>query len=265
MIKPFVVNISDSLKYQQIHLALLKRLEYEIFPKAITLACGESSQNSSVVAEGVIDTLDGTEVLIFRLSGNEELGKEEKLIPLRNNSIEELVDIMALKIRYFLDQNISGKLRISSRPLNCDVLLNGIKIGVTPAELVLEKGQYNIGISREHLYPWYDSVLIEPGREKHLNPSLEFEGHTTRPFVYSSAVLTLATIVTWVIESRAHDSYKNLPDGLPQSDYNRKWNRYRNANYIRIGLLNASIIGWTIGGFQWTRNRSLERKIFGQN
>jgi len=265
LIKPFTVNSNDSLKYEQLHLALIKRLEYEILPRDVKPVSDETYKNYSVIVEGVIDTLDGVLVLLFRLSGNEEQGKEEKLIPLRNHSIEDLLDIMALKIRYFLEQNISGRLRISSRPLNCDVFLNGVKIGVTPAELVLEKGQYKIGINRENLYPWSDSVVIEAGREKILNPSLEFQGYKIKPFIYTSAILSVATIVSWVIEFKLHESYKDLYVGLPQTDYDWHWNRYRNANYIRIGLFNATIAGWTICGFQWTRNRTLKRKIFGQN
>ena len=101
---------------------------------------------------------NGMPVVLFRLINQNDDGEETKLIPLSNRPIDEVLDLMTLKIRQFLEQNISGKVRISSVPLDCDILLNGIKIGTTPAELILEKGIYNIRLQREYLFPYQDSV-----------------------------------------------------------------------------------------------------------
>ena len=92
---------------------------------------------------------------------------------------------------------------------------------------------------------------------------MRFEGYNIKPWTLSSSILTLCTIVSFFIEKNLHDNYKQLEKGVTQEVYDNNYNIYRASNYIKIGLLNTAILGWTITGFQFTRNKSLKKRIYG--
>jgi hypothetical protein len=265
-INPFSINVSDSTAYTDLHKALFKRLQYELLPYGIKPALMDELKGQECVAivGGRIEEISGTPVINFHLSSTMDSEDEIKRIPLTNHSIDEVLDLLALKTRYFLEQNVSGKVRISSVPLECDILLNGIKIGRTPAELVLEKGVYNVRLEREHLYTFTDTLIVAAGKETSLQAEMSYKGYRVRPWVIGSSLLTLCTAASWIIEHNLHLDYKRLPRGTPQDKFNSSYNRYRNANYLRISLLNSAILGWTVSGFQITRNKALKKRIFGR-
>ncbi len=171
---------------------------------------------------------------------------------------------MVLKVRSFLEQNLSGKLRISSSPLDCDILLNGVKIGKTPAELVLEQGNYFIQLQREHLLPFKDSVTIQPGHETSLSAAMRFEGRRIRPWTVTAAILTGCMIAAQVLEIKFKDGYHDLREA-PDDRWDRAFQRYQAANAAKISFLIPSATAWIIAGYHFQENRSLKRRIFGSN
>jgi hypothetical protein len=264
-INPFIITIADSSPYKNFHTKLHRRLQYELLPHGIKPVIIDSikPEECVTVANGTIElTEENQPILRFELSGLMTSGEETKTIPLQNRTIDEVLDLLALKIRNFLEQNISGKLRISSTPLNCNIQLNGLSIGTTPAELTLERGLYTVKIQRDHLLAYTDTIEILSGKETSLQAAMKFEGSNVKPWVIGATAVTVCTIVSWIIESSLHNTYKNLEKGLPQSVYDNHYKPYQTTNYVRISLLNASILGWTISGFQIARNKTLEKTIF---
>jgi hypothetical protein len=258
--------MEDSVLYRDLHLHLYKRLSFEPLPCGVKPAIVENGTESNciVMASGSIDTENQVSTLHFVLTSSLHEGEEIKNVPLKGLEIEQIVDIMVLKIRYYLEQNISGILRISSTPLGCTVLLNGISVGTTPAELTLEKGSYILKLQHDYLHTFIDTVEINSGNHVSIQPIMRFEGHRLKPWIICATVLTFGTTISWIVENSLHRSYTSLEEGLDQSVYDKAFNRYKPVNYMRIGLLNASALCWTVNGFLIVRNISLKKKIFGK-
>lgn len=263
-IKEFIANEQGAAGIDNLQLALLKRLSYELLPRGITPVIIDSTPTNCVaVAYGFFELQKEEPVLRFILTGLNGTGDEVKIIPLRDRSSQELLDILSLKIRHFLEQNISGKLRISSTPLGCNILLNGIKIGATPAELILEQGAYGIRIEGDYLYPYFDSITVQPGGESVIAASMRFQGYRTAPWLASAALFSLCSFTGLAIETYYHKQYNSIRKNASQNEYNHYYDRYRIANYGKIGFLNAAALSWTIYGYQFARNRTIEKKLFG--
>lgn len=263
-IKRFAITSSVSEYYNSLDILLFQRLNFELLPRGIKPVLIADSLNMNCIAtvQGTLEIIADEPMLIFSISGISGSEEETKKIAIKEQSPDAIVDIMAIKVRHFLEQNISGKLRISSVPLDCDLLLNGIKIGKTPAELVLEQGMYTIEIQREYLLPYRDTVSILPGQETSLAKTLQFKGHALKPWVIGGLLFTGSFIVSQIVEShfRAEYSVKNAAMG---TDYfNTKWKQYRTANTIKIAFLIPMATTWTITGYQILENRSLKKHIF---
>ncbi len=265
-IRSFKIEMDDSAFYRDLHLQLYKRLSFEPLPYEIKPAILENDLESNfiAIAGGSINMENQTPTLHFVLTGSSHGGEEIKNIPIKGLEIEQIIDIMVLKIRYFLEQNISGILRISSTPLGCTVLLNGITVGTTPAELTLEKGSYILKLQHDYLHPFIDTLEIASGNQISVQPLMRFEGHKLKPWLFSAIILSLSTTICWITENSLHRSYSSLEQGLDQSVYDRAFGKYKPVNYLRIGLLNASALCWTVNGFLIVRNASLKTKIFGK-
>lgn len=267
-IRQFNLNFDtdSSSTFHNLDQSLYKRLILEPLPYGIKPVLLENDlQNGCVaVVSGSIEIINKVPTLHFVLSGSTPDGEEIKNIPIKELEIEQILDLMVLKIHYFLEQNISGILRISSTPLGCTVLLNGITVGITPAELTLEKGTYVLKLQHDYLHTFIDTVKINSGNQISVQPLMGFEGHRLKPWILSAALLTTSTTICWIIEKSLHKSYSNLDEGLDQSVYDKAFNKYRPVNYFRIGLLNASALCWTVNGFLIVRNISLKKKIFGK-
>ncbi|NLE01099.1 MAG: PEGA domain-containing protein [Fibrobacter sp.] len=265
-IKPFSIDIADSLPYTSLHTRLYKRLQYEILPRGIkpTLASDTTQENVVAKTYGSIEMQGGIRVVRFCIKLLDSHGEEIKIIPIIDQPEDDILDLMSLKIRNFLDQNLSGKLRISTIPIDCELLLNGVKVGATPAELLLEKGLYNVKLTHDHLFPYTDTVQIHPGKETELQITMKFEGNRVKPLLISSSVISILTIISMVIDINLHNKYESLPKGLAPEVYSAHFYPWRTSRYILIGSINLSAIGWGATFIQIFRNRSLENKIFGK-
>jgi len=262
-INRFSIDTSISDSYTSLDVLLFQRLNFELLPHGIKplLIRDTLAQECTAYVNGTITALDNEHILTFTIAGVSGHEEETKKIILNKQPPDAIVDIMSIKVHHFLEQNISGKLRISSSPLDCDLLLNGIKIGKTPAELVLEQGSYHIEIQREYLFPFSDSVTIDPGHETSLAATLEFKGHSIKPWFTSAVLFTGCTILAQLLEMQLHKEYSDLK--IESRDlFTKKFNEYKIANSIKIGLFIPMATTWTITGYQLLENRSLKRRIF---
>jgi hypothetical protein len=263
---PFKIQTAPDNTYAKIHYELFTQLNFELLPQGIKPLLLESDsvpQECVAIITGAIDTAaENTVCRILIKTTGQESNEETKTINLRGMDMNQLVNILALKVRHFLESNVSGRVRISSMPLDCIVFLDGIKIGRTPAELTLEQGCYNVRLEGDNLYPWKDSICVTPGKEVAIQGDMKFHGFNTRPWFYSSVAATLLTAGAWFAEEQFHSDYLDLARGTPQSTFNKYYDRYRTVNYVRIVLLNSAIMGWIITSYEHKRNRSLQKKIF---
>ncbi len=251
--------------YQSIDVLLFQRLNFELLPHGVipVLIKDTIPEECIALVGGSVEMIDSIPYIRFKVtgSGSNEKEEETKLISLHNQPIDAIVDILTLKIRHFLEQNVTGKLRISSKPLDCDVLLNGLKIGKTPLELVLEQGKYAVQLSRSFFSPFKDTVVLIPGRETILNASMRFEGHNLRPWIISGTLFTGCTILAQIVESQFRKDYMAQTTG---NNFSLYFEKYRTANYIKVGLLIPATTSWLISGYLYFQNRNLKKEIFSQ-
>lgn len=244
---------------------LQKRLQFEHLMGGVTPVIINNSQCDSCIAVvcGDVRMVDSTRLFHLRLSDNSGTNIDEKDFPLSLYSIDDIVDLGILKINNFLERKFFVKVRISSMPLDCDLYLNGVKVGVTPAELSLENGRYRVSLEHEYCGVYRDSLILSPGKDIDLNAILKFKGYPAKPFLTGSIVLSLVTGCVWLTEYSLHKKYSALPPG--SSLFNNYFKRYQTANYIRIGLLNTGVLSWSFTGFFSIKNHSLKRKLFSSN
>lgn len=244
---------------------LQKRLQFEHLAGGVTPILINSIQCDSCIAVvcGDVKKKDSTKYFHLKLYDNSGTIVDEKVFPLSLYSVDDIVDLGVLKINNFLERKIFVKVRVSSIPLDCDLYLNGVKVGVTPAELTLENGRYRVSLEHEYCGVYRDSLLLTSGRDIDLNATLKFKGYPAKPFLTGSVVLSLATAGVWLTEYSLHKQYKRLPPG--SSEFNNYFKRYQAANYIRIGLLNTGVLSWSFTGFLSIKNKSLKRKLFSSN
>lgn len=265
-IKQFTVD-SAVASWEDLGSELYQRLNFELLPRGIKpILLTDSIPSSCVaVASGSIRIVDNLPVLNFRIINIRQNEEDVKKLVIEDYTEDELIDILALKVHHFLEQNVSGKLRLSSTPFDCDFYLNGVKIGKTPAELILEQGTYAIQLQREYLQTHKDSVTINPGKEVFLSPVLKFQGLETAPWFISALVFTTCTIIAQVIELHYEKEYNALKYYNTLEEFNRHFNNYRNANIAKVALLIPTATTWTLSGYSFLENRSLKRRIFSQH
>lgn len=241
---------------------LLKRLQFEHLPGGIVPVILEKPQCDSCIAIvcGEIETVDSTDFLHMKISDTSRSNIEQKRFPLSSYSIDDIVDLEILKIKSFLERKFFVKVRINAIPLDCDVYLNGVRVGDTPTELVLESGNYRLSLEHEFCRVYRDSIEILPGNDVDINATLKFKGYQSKPFLWGSLLLSAATAGVWITEAVLHHQYLGLKKGSPE--FNDYFRRYETANYIRIGLLNGAALSWTVSGFLSIKNRNLKKKLF---
>ena len=266
-IKRFTISSPAMEYYQSLDVLLYQRLNFDILPHGLVpvLVTDSIPSDCIALASGSVEIVDSLPFLIFNISGIGSNAHEEetKKIPLDNQPVDAIVDMMSLKIRHFLDQNISGRVRISSNPMNCNIYLNGVKIGNTPAELTLEQGRYAVRLQREYFLPYKDSIMVSPGRETNLSAGMEFEGHKLRPWVASATILSISTLLLQLAESYFHSSYMSLTpeEGDKFEPY---FNRYKTTNFIKIVVLIPTVTTWTISASHYFENKKLKQRIFNE-
>jgi len=262
-IHPFTTTQKDK-SFKDLHILLEKRLQYELLPREIKplLHREETDSNCHIMAEGDIHPGNSGSILTFRITGKREMGNESKTILLENKTPEEVVDILALKIRHYLEQSITGKLRLSSTPLDCIIYLDGAKIGRTPAELILEKGEHTLRIEGEHLAPFSQKLMIEPGNNVSVSADMKFRGYKVKPWILATTGSAIAAIAAGVFEYRLHKEYLSVRSN-EQPEFDIPYNRYRTAHYIRISLMNVTALTATVSIYLGTKNHFLKLRIFG--
>lgn len=262
-IKRFTLPPTISEYYTSMDIQLLQRLNFELLPQGIKPIIVEDSipEGCIAVASAFVDTVDSTFVMNFTIRGISTGKKETKRIPLANQPADMVVDILALKIRHYLEQNVSGKLRISSNPLDCDVFLNGVQIGKTPVEFILEKGTYSVKLEKEYLYPFHDSAVIIPGKEASLSATMRFKGHRLQPWIVTASILTGCAVVSQLFETRFHNDYLSLKKAK-QDEFDRYFYRYQLASLMKFVFLIPAATTWTISGYIVFDNHALKKRIF---
>ncbi|MBN1578094.1 MAG: PEGA domain-containing protein [Chitinispirillaceae bacterium] len=267
-IKRFSISSPAMNYYQSIDVLLFQRLNFELLPQGIKpILLGDSLPPKCVaIVSGSIEIIDSLPYLRFKISGSGPSEKEEetKQLSLNDQPVDAIVDILVLKTRHFLEQNITGKLRISSTPLDCDIFLDGIKIGTTPVELDLEQGKYAVLLHRTYFSPFKDSAVVLPGRETTLSASMWFQGHNIKPWVITAALFTGCAIAAQVVESQFKEDYLALGSGTEKNKFDQFFKRYQAANAVKISLLIPVATTWTISAYHFFQNRALKKEIYGE-
>ena len=203
--------------------------------------------------------------LEFFIRNRNQKEEDVKKLIITDYTADEIIDLLSLKVNHFLERNVSGKLFLSSTPSDCDVLLNGVKVGQTPAEFILEKGRYSIQLQREYLQTYKDSVIIDAGKEISLAPTMQFEGLKTRPWLISALVFTGCTLAAQAIEYKFYKDYKDLTWDNSEAQFDRYFNRYWMANIVKVSLLLPTAATWSLSGYSYFENQALRNKIFTNN
>lgn len=262
-IQRFSISSPAISYYQAIDVLLFQRLNFEFLPNGIKpmVVVDTIPKSCKAVVSGSIDLVDSIPILLFKISGTGSMGKEEetKRIALNDQPVDAIVDILTLKIRHYLEQNITGKLRISSNPPECDVYLNGMKTGSTPTELILEEGRYALELRRIYFAPFMDSLTILPGHENAIQASMRFEGNNTQPWFISAIVLTTATITAQLLELHYRDEYLSSTSG----NFNNFYGRYQSANIVKVCISIPTAVSWIIATHHYIQNKTLKKEIFG--
>ncbi|MBN1757242.1 MAG: PEGA domain-containing protein [Chitinispirillaceae bacterium] len=266
-IKRFTIASPAMDYYQSLDVLLYQRLNFEILPHGVTpfLIQDTVPQECIAIATGSIDIVDSLPILTFTITGLDENTPEEesKKISLNNQPVDAVVDVMTLKMRNFLEGNISGKVNITSKPKDCSIFLNGIRIGATPAELTLKQGKYALRLQRDYFLPFKDSIMISPGRETIVKADLQFEGHRLQPWIISGTVLAIATLAFQIAETYYQSAYLSL---TPEEGdlFDPYFNRYKTANILKITFLIPTITAGTISISNFLENRSLKKRLFNE-
>ena len=264
-IQPFTISTPALDYYRSLDVLLFQRLNFEVLPHQVSplLIRDTIPEECIALASGSIEIIDSLPFLLFTIRGrgSNVYEEESKKIPLSGQPVDAIVDAMALKMHHFLEQNISGNLRINSNPLDCSIYLNGIKIGNTPAELSLGQGRYALRLQRPYFHPFRDSVSIIAGRDTLISADMLFEGHRVKPWIISAGILTLSTILLQAAESYFQSEYLSISDDRGDL-FDPYFNRYKTANIIKITLLIPTVTTWTMALSNFLENRSLKNRIF---
>lgn len=256
-----VQSVVDSIESQ-----LSNRINNEIGIDNITAVASKTidSARSIALVQGAAKVVENNRLqLIVKLSSLKTQNEVTNEIPLNGKSQDDVIDIIIIKLRHFLEQNTSGKLIISSIPLDCSIYLNGIRSGRTPTELTIDKGVHIIQLEGDHLKMFRDTVKINPGQEVRIQKLMEFNGNATRPWIYAASLATLGTIISGIYEYKYHKPYKQFH--LPTDPYDNYYKPYRTAYYTRLTFLNISALTWTIAIYQISSNYRLKTRIFGKS
>lgn len=266
-IKQFKVDSTLIGQWDSLDIQLYQRLNFELLPRGIKpLLIYDSIPEACVaIASGTVDVIDSTPQLQFVIGNRNRKEEDVKKLSIADYTVDEVIDLLSLKVHHFLERNVSGKLLLSSTPSDCDVLLNGVKIGQTPAEFILEKGRYSIQLEREYLKTFRDSIIIDAGKEITLAPAMKFEGLKTRPWLVSALIFTGCTLVSQVVEYKFNRDYEALTWDNTEEEFDRYFNRFWMANIIKVSFLLPTAATWSLFGYSYFENQALKKKIYAHN
>lgn len=263
-IQQFKVDSTLIGQWDSLDSQLYQRLNFELLPQGIKPLLLRNSQPKSCVAiaSGTISIIDSMPQLEFFITNSNRKEEDVKKLIIADYTVDEIIDLLSLKVHHFLERKVSGKLLLSSTPSDCDVLLNGVKIGQTPAEFILEAGKYSIQLEREYLNTFRDSVIINAGKEVSLTPVMKFDGLKTRPWLISALIFTGCTLASQLLEYKLYKDYEGLTYNNTEDQFDRYFNRYWMANIIKVSFLLPTAATWSLTGYSYFENQTLKKKIF---
>src|SRR3989339_93958 len=258
--------------FQGIHQTIRKKMELDNQFQNFKVLCTDESLVSLRVLEkraGAVPSIavggsigpgpDGSgKTGRFTIIENVQHIEETKEVLFDNVNAGDIADIVVLKLKNYLESNVLGKINITSTPLECDILVDSVWIGKTPKETILRTGNYDLLLQRKYLAPFNRKIVVLPGRSVEVNTEMEFNGYHTEYWLLGSLVGTWQCAVALVLEQRLRKEAGNALEG---PDYNR----YENASYIRITIMNLAILGWIGTGFCYFSNRMHKYALFHEN
>ncbi len=271
-------NSTHDARFDQFHLVLRKRLEYEMLFPGLPIKAWDATYEHMGALDPAdtsrfrfivygafgVDSVSKETVCTFSVM-NRNLGRQStKKVVLRGIAIDELADIVVLKTTGFLRRNILARLDIGSNPAGCPVTLNGVSAGLTPQEFSLEPGRYTVEIQGDFLEPYRIQVDLSPGGHNELHPRMTFKGYPTLWWLTGAIVSTIAAGAAYGVESDLRSAYMNIPAGREAAEYDQRFDAYRRANRVRLSLQHIAVVPWTATAFSFFVNRSLRRRIMGE-
>jgi hypothetical protein len=263
-------------EFSDLHSKLLRKLEHEFMGQRIrsVVKADKDSSTCEYYISGTIDSSMQGYILILNIGDYTMSEGESKVIPIEGKNIDELLDLIVVRIRYFIEHSLLSTVSVSSNPLGCDVAVNGKKSGKTPTELLLKPGQYAINVSNRYFQPFNDSIFVTPRQRADIKAEMVFRGSNVTGWVITASVFSALTIGAAAAEYKFHKDYLNVPrfcdesqaggdyERCSQEEYNAGFNRYRLAGYAAIGLAGASGITLSISGFNFFRNKSVKKSLY---
>ncbi len=220
-----------------------------------------SSGANNLIAWGSLDLIDNKEMMTLFFYDVQQRRLFHKRIPLPGREKEELMDIVCMKIHALMQEVWLGTLEIKTIPVETSVRINGFLAGATPLELTLARGTYQIHLEKEYFEPLDDKVEIKPGVRQLKEYHLQFTGFNTRPYLYAALGLSILTIGSKIHENSLHNQYQNMAQGLPKSEYDRKFDDYKKFNYLTLISLNVSTVFYGIAIYGVIKNRELRKNL----
>jgi hypothetical protein len=272
-IEPFGNMVPAKTEFDGFHLGVYEKLQIEGTREGVRpvlVADGDSTECEYYV-RGTVDSSMQGYILILSLGDYARAQNESKVIPVGGKTREELLDFIALQIRYFLEHSLLSDVSISSIPLGCNVAVNGKKSGKTPLELLLKPGHYVLNISHSYFYPFTDSLFVTPRQKAAIRAEMKFRGANSGGWCAAAVVFSALAATAVIAEYRFHKDYLDVPRFRPddngyertgQEEYNRKFLRYKNMTYARSGLLGISGISWSVTAVNFFRNKSIKKKLY---
>lgn len=268
----FNSNLSDST-FQDFSTALEKELRLEMgnsgfriihykieFKDAFKID-SIKSENSRLALFGNFEELrNGKKIFNFKILDMKTRIKEEKSIPVNFMEYEDLSQIIILKTRNFITNSVLGNLKISSKPLGCNIFLNQKNVGITPKEFFLKSGKYNINIEKKDLYSHSYHIEMKPGKLATINSKMEFKGYNTKYWILGAAIATWQAALFYALERNFRDNYLSLP--LNSEHYKDNYNSYNRTKNIRFGLTSVAGISWISTLYCYFSNKTKKNKIF---
>jgi len=268
-------NGTDDARFDDFHLLLRKRLEYEMLVPGLPVKAWGASHDQlsdidkeelakfqfTVYGSFWLDLASQETVLTFAIVDRNDGKETGKRIMLRGMNVNEIADIVVMKVSNTLRSNILGKLNVTSSPARCEILLNGVSTGLTPKEFSLEPGKYWVEVRGEFLQPFKTEVDLAAGASRDLYAPLDFRGYPVAPWLFGAVAGVASTAIAWGAESRYHREYKALSHNASTDEFAHRFEAYRSANTVRVTLQCITTIPLTGASFTFVINRSLKKRV----
>jgi len=208
---------------------------------------------------------EGAPSLTFKILDLKAGTEQEKTIAVSTMEKEDIAQIILLKLKNFLEQGMLGRLNITSSPLGLSIDLDHRPSGITPKEFFLRSGRYQVELDGKYLVPYQEEIDVVPGKTINIRPEMEFKGYPTHYWFLGAAITTWELLVAYVLERSDYHTYQDAAAGRGITDKNSAYRSYRNARYVRIGVLGLAGAGWIGTGFCYFSNKSIKKHYFNKS